>query len=74
MSFKYIKVAYEKSGERLFVRECRNRTRSVGFKIKEGRLILDIRIFLYVLHRCAVCMCLLECSASLLFGAVGMEQ
>ena len=37
------KGAYRKGGERLFVRECRDRTRSNGFKLEEGRFRLDIR-------------------------------
>ena len=35
--------AYRKDGERIFFRGCSNATRADGFKLKEGRLILDIR-------------------------------
>lgn len=37
------KVGFGKAGEGLFVRECRDRTRSNGFKLKKDRLRLDKR-------------------------------
>ena len=37
------KGAYNKSGDKLFIRENNNRTRGSGFKPKEGRFRLDIR-------------------------------
>ena len=42
-AFQYLKGAYRKAGEGLFVRECSDRTRSNDFKLKEGRFRLDIR-------------------------------
>ena len=42
-AFQYLKVAYRKAGERLFMRACSDRTRGNGFKLEEGRFRLDIR-------------------------------
>jgi len=42
-SFQYLKGAYRKDGEGLFTRDCSDRTRGNGFKLKEGRFRLDIR-------------------------------
>ncbi|KAK4828907.1 hypothetical protein QYF61_001465 [Mycteria americana] len=42
-AFQYLKVAYKKAGEGLFMRACSGRTRGNGFKLKEGRFRLDIR-------------------------------
>jgi len=42
-AFQYLKQAYRKPGEGLFTRACSDRTRSNGFKLKGGRLRLDIR-------------------------------
>jgi len=36
-------VAYRKDGERLFIRECSDRTRHNHFKLKECRFRLNIR-------------------------------
>ncbi|GAB0177426.1 mitochondrial enolase superfamily member 1 [Grus japonensis] len=41
--FQYLKGAYRKDGEELFIRECSDRTRGKGFKLKEGRFRLDGR-------------------------------
>ncbi|GAB0207194.1 hypothetical protein GRJ2_003185000 [Grus japonensis] len=41
--FQYLKGAYRKDGEGLFIRECSDRTRGNGFKLKEGRFRLDVR-------------------------------
>jgi len=38
-----MKGAYKKDRERLFSRTYSNGTRSNGFKLREGRFILDIR-------------------------------
>ncbi|GAB0185794.1 hypothetical protein GRJ2_001044700 [Grus japonensis] len=35
-AFKYLKAVYRKDGEGLFMRECSDRTRGNGFKLKEG--------------------------------------
>ncbi|PKU43566.1 hypothetical protein llap_6142 [Limosa lapponica baueri] len=43
VAFRYLKEAYRRDGEGLFVRECSKRTRGNGFKLKEERFILDIR-------------------------------
>ncbi|KAK4826782.1 hypothetical protein QYF61_011431 [Mycteria americana] len=40
-TFKYIKGAYKKDGERLFTKACSDRTRGNGFRLKEGRFTLD---------------------------------
>ncbi|GAB0207662.1 hypothetical protein GRJ2_003231900 [Grus japonensis] len=42
-AFQYLKGVYRKDGEGLFMRECSDRTRGNGFKLKEGRFRLDIR-------------------------------
>jgi len=36
-AFRYVTGAYKKGGERLFTKACSDRTRSNGFKLKEGR-------------------------------------
>jgi len=42
-AFQYLKGAYRKDGENIFSRACCNRTRSNGFKLREGRFRMDIR-------------------------------
>ena len=42
-AFQYLKGACRKDGERLFSRACCDRTRGNGFKLKKGRLGLDVR-------------------------------
>ncbi|GAB0208339.1 hypothetical protein GRJ2_003299600 [Grus japonensis] len=42
-AFQYLKGAYRKDGEGLFIRECSDRTRGNGFKLKEGPFRLDVR-------------------------------
>ncbi|KAK4824114.1 hypothetical protein QYF61_010737 [Mycteria americana] len=41
-AFQYLKGAYKKDGDRLFNRACCDRTRSNGFKLREGSFRLDI--------------------------------
>ncbi|GAB0178485.1 triadin [Grus japonensis] len=43
VAFQYLKGAYRKAGEGLFMRECSDRTRGNGFKLKEGQFRLDVR-------------------------------
>ncbi|GAB0177009.1 mitochondrial enolase superfamily member 1 [Grus japonensis] len=43
VAFQYLKGAYRKDGEGLFIRDCSDRTRGNGFKLKEGRFRLDLR-------------------------------
>ncbi|PKU43858.1 hypothetical protein llap_5830 [Limosa lapponica baueri] len=42
-TFQYLEGAYRRDGEELFVRDCSNKMRGNGFKLKEGRFRLDIR-------------------------------
>ncbi|PKU44030.1 hypothetical protein llap_5678 [Limosa lapponica baueri] len=42
-AFHYLKGAYRRDGEGLFIRECSNRMRGNVFKLKEGRFRLGIR-------------------------------
>jgi len=42
-AFQYLKGACRKDGENLFSRACCDRTRSNGFKLREGRFRLDMR-------------------------------
>ena len=42
-AFQYLKGAYRDAGEGLFIRDCSDRTRGKGFKLKQGKLRLDIR-------------------------------
>ena len=49
-SFQYLKGAYRKGGERLFIRECRDRTRGNRFQLKEGRFRLHIRKKLFTVR------------------------
>ncbi|GAB0191963.1 hypothetical protein GRJ2_001661600 [Grus japonensis] len=43
VAFQYLKGPTGKDGEGLFMRECSDRTRGNGFKLKEGRFRLDVR-------------------------------
>ena len=42
-AFQYLRGEYRDAGEGLFIRDCSDRTRDDGFKLKQGRLRLDIR-------------------------------
>ncbi|GAB0205205.1 hypothetical protein GRJ2_002986100 [Grus japonensis] len=42
-AYQYVNGAYRKDGEGLFIRECSDRTRGSGFKLKEGQFRLDVR-------------------------------
>jgi len=42
MAFYYLKGAYRKAGEGVFIRLCSNRTRGNDFKLEESRFRLDI--------------------------------
>ena len=42
-AFQYLKGACRKDGENIFIRACYNKTRTNGFKLREGRFRLDIR-------------------------------
>jgi len=42
-AFRYLKGAYRKDGNNLFSKACCDRTRSNGFKLREGRFRLNIR-------------------------------
>jgi len=42
-ALQYVKGSYRKDGENIFSRACYDKTRSNGFKLKEGRFRLDIR-------------------------------
>ncbi|KAK4831131.1 hypothetical protein QYF61_015434 [Mycteria americana] len=42
-AFQYLKGAYRKDGDRLFSQACCDRTRSNGFKLREGIFRLDLR-------------------------------
>ena len=43
LAFQYLKGPYKKAGKGLFMRACSGRTRGNVFKMKEGRIRLDIR-------------------------------
>ncbi|GAB0207971.1 mitochondrial enolase superfamily member 1 [Grus japonensis] len=43
VAFQYLKGAYRQDGEGLFIRECSDRTRGNGLKLREGRFRFSIR-------------------------------
>lgn len=49
-AFQYLKVAYRKAGEGLFIRACFNSTRGNGCKLEQGRFRLDIRKKLFTVR------------------------
>ena len=49
-AFQYLKGAYKKDGDRLFSRGCCDRTRGNGFKLKEGRFRLGIRMKFFTMR------------------------
>ena len=49
-AFKNVKGGYKKAGEALFTRTCSDRTRGNGFKLKEGRFKLDIRMKFFIMR------------------------
>jgi len=48
--FQYLKGVYKKDGEKLFSRACCNRIRGSGFKLKEVRFRLDIRMKFFTMR------------------------
>ncbi|KFQ69748.1 hypothetical protein N335_02739, partial [Phaethon lepturus] len=49
-AFQYLKGAYKKDEDRHFSKACCNRTRGNGFKLKEGRFRLDLRMKLFTVR------------------------
>jgi len=43
VAFQYLKGAYKQEGKRLFMRVNSDRTRGGGFKLRQGRLRLDVK-------------------------------
>ena len=43
VAFQCLKGAYKDVGEGLFIRDCSDRTRGDGFKLKQGQFRLDVR-------------------------------
>ncbi|GAB0182187.1 hypothetical protein GRJ2_000684000 [Grus japonensis] len=43
VAYQYLKGAYRKAGEGLFMRECSDRTRGNGFKLRDSRFKSDVR-------------------------------
>ena len=49
-AFQYLKRVYKKEKDRLLSRVCCGRTSGNGFKLKEGRLRLDIRKKFFIIR------------------------
>jgi len=49
-AFLYLKGPYKKDGDKLSSRACCNRTKGNGFKLKEGRFRLDIRMKIFTMR------------------------
>ncbi|KAK4828158.1 hypothetical protein QYF61_024073 [Mycteria americana] len=49
-AFQYLKGAYRKDGDRLFSKACCDRTKSNGFKLREGRFRVDLRKELFTMR------------------------
>ena len=52
VAFQYVKGAYRKAREGLFVRACRDRTRGDGVKLEEGRQDIRNKFFTVRMKRC----------------------
>ena len=50
MAFQYLKRGCKKEGDKLFSTVCDDRRRGNDFKLKEGRLRLDIRKKIFTLR------------------------
>ncbi|KAK4818330.1 hypothetical protein QYF61_011086 [Mycteria americana] len=51
-AFQYLKGAHRKDRDRLFSKACCDRTRSNGFKLREGRCRLDLRKKCFTMRVC----------------------
>jgi len=50
VAFQYLKGAYKKDGDKLFSRACSDKTKDNGFKMKEGRFRLYVRMKLFTVR------------------------
>lgn len=51
MIFLHIKNTHKKDGEKLFTKVCSGRIWGSGFKLKEGRFVLDIEKTCFTMHK-----------------------